>query len=250
MTRIKPLNERLLSKHYQTFFDALRECAQSGVAGDAALAEVILAVTKDRRVAIAAAIAGGRQNDALSEYDSAVRSSWIATELKKVQNAEPLVAKWGGDLGTILAGADMWLRTLFGFGIWKPMKHHTDASSTQRADLYQPIDYPKPDGVISFDRLSSVALSFTNHEEDQPCHLRLADPAVPLAQNLPKYAEPAQRYCPAAVYEIAADAGGAPVFRINAANCIHCKTCEIKDPAQNITWVPPEGGSGPNYVDM
>ncbi|MGH6787041.1 MAG: FAD-binding protein, partial [Novosphingobium sp.] len=118
--------------------------------------------------AIAAALGAGRTHDALDEYDAAVRASWIAKELKLVQNAEPLVAKWGGDVGTVLAGADMWLRTLFGFGVWKPMAHHPDAVATQRADLFQPIKYPKPDGVVSFDRLSSVALSFTNHEEDQP----------------------------------------------------------------------------------
>ncbi|WP_271190553.1 electron transfer flavoprotein-ubiquinone oxidoreductase, partial [Dactylosporangium matsuzakiense] len=148
---------------------------------------------------IAAAIAADRAQDTLQDYDDAVRASWIAKELKLVQNAEPLVAKWGGELGTILAGADMWLRTLFGFGVAKPMKHHTDASSLQRADLYQPTEYPKPDGKISFDRLTSVSFSFTNHEEEQPCHLKLKDPAIPTAVNLPLYAGPEARYCPAGV---------------------------------------------------
>jgi electron-transferring-flavoprotein dehydrogenase len=199
--------------------------------------------------AIAAAIASGREKDALSEYDSAVRSSWIAEELQQVRNAQPLVAKFGDTLGTLLAGADMWLRTL---KIRLPftLGHATDAASTRRADLYQPIAYPKPDGVISFDRLSSVFLSGTNHAEDQPCHLRLEDPAVPEAVNWPLYAGPEARYCPAAVYEWVGVEEGAPRLVINAQNCVHCKTCDIKDPPQNIDWVTPEGGGGPNYPNM
>ena len=199
---------------------------------------------------IAAAIAAGRANDSMGEYDAAVRDSWIAKELKLVQNAEPLVAKWGGDIGTILAGADMWLRTLFGFGVWKPMKHHRDCEAIGRADLYQPINYPKPDGVISFDRLSSVALSFTNHEEDQPCHLQLKDPSIPVEVNLKHYAGPEARYCPAGVYEFLGVEEGNPRLQINAQNCVHCKTCDIKDMTQNINWVTPEGGGGPNYPNM
>jgi len=197
---------------------------------------------------IAAAIAAGRAADSLDDYDAAVRESWIAKELQLVQNAQPMVAKFGGALGTVLAGADMWLRTLFGFGLAKPMQHHTDASETDRADNYQPIQYPKPDGVISFDRLTSVSFSFTNHEEDQPCHLRLKDDTVPTRINLPLFAGPEARYCPAGVYEfVDADV---PRLQINAQNCVHCKTCDIKDPTQNIDWVSPEGGGGPNYPNM
>ena len=199
---------------------------------------------------IVAAVKAGREKDEMGEYDTAVRNSWIATELKKVQNAEPLVAKWGGTWGTIFAGADMWLRTLFGFGLARPMKHHTDASGTQRADLFKPIIYPKPDGVVSFDRLSSVALSFTNHEEDQPCHLVLKDPSVPTRINLPLYAGPEARFCPAGVYEFLGIEDGKPRLQINAQNCVHCKTCDIKDATQNIEWVTPEGGGGPNYPNM
>jgi electron-transferring-flavoprotein dehydrogenase len=200
--------------------------------------------------AIAAAIAAGHEKTELSEYDASVRSSWIAKELKLVQNAEPLVAKWGGDIGTLLAGTDMWLRTLVGFGIAKPMIHHTDAGETQRADLYKPIAYPKPDGVFSFDRLTSVSYSFTNHEEDQPCHLVLKDPTVPTRINLPIFAGPEARYCPAGVYEYVGVEEGAPRLQINAQNCVHCKTCDIKDMTQNIEWVAPEGGGGPNYPNM
>ena len=112
------------------------------------------------------------------------------------------------------------------------------------------IDYPKPDGILTFDRLTNLSFSGTNHEEDQPVHLKLADPAIPITVNLPEYAEPAQRYCPAGVYEIVRDAAGLPRFQINAQNCVHCKTCDIKDPSQNITWVCPEGGGGPNYAGM
>ncbi|WP_062342053.1 electron transfer flavoprotein-ubiquinone oxidoreductase [Novosphingobium sp. CCH12-A3] len=199
---------------------------------------------------IAAAMAAGREKDDMVEYDAAVRESWIAKELKKVQNAQPLVAKFGGELGTVLAGADMWLRTIGGFGIWKPMKHHRDSEATQRADLYKPIAYPKPDGVITFDRLTSVSFSYTNHEEDQPSHLVLKDPTVPTRINLPLYAGPEQRYCPAGVYEYVGVEEGNPRLQINAQNCVHCKTCDIKDMTQNIEWVTPEGGGGPNYPNM
>ncbi|MEO0063358.1 MAG: hypothetical protein RLZZ08_1918 [Pseudomonadota bacterium] len=198
---------------------------------------------------IATAIADGAEKTELSQYDAAVRSSWIADELKLVKNAQPAVAKFGGAIGTVLAGADMWMRTLK-IGLPITMKHHTDAANTGRADLFRPIAYPKPDGVISFDRLSSVFLSNTNHEEDQPCHLRLTDPAVPVAVNLPIYAGPEARYCPAGVYEFVGVDEGAPRLQINAQNCVHCKTCDIKDPTQNIEWVTPEGGGGPNYPNM
>jgi len=199
--------------------------------------------------AAAAAIKAGRAQDSLSEYDQALRDSWIATELKLVQNAEPLVAKFGGALGTVLAGADLWMRTLK-IGLPITMKHHPDNEALQRADLFKPIDYPKPDGVISFDRLSSVFLSNTNHEEDQPSHLVLKDPDIPVNYNLPVYAGPSQRYCPAGVYEFTGVEEGNPEFVINAQNCVHCKTCDIKDPLQNIEWTVPEGGGGPNYPNM
>lgn len=198
---------------------------------------------------IAAAISAGREKDSLGEYDDAVRSSWIAEELKKVKNAQPAVAKFGGALGMAIAGIDMWMRTLK-IGLPITMKHHTDASATLRADFYKPIDYPKPDGVISFDRLTSVSFSFTNHEEDQPCHLQLKDPSVPVDVNLPIYAGPEARYCPAGVYEFVGEEEGKPELVINAQNCVHCKTCDIKDPTQNIEWVTPEGGGGPNYPNM
>jgi Dehydrogenases (flavoproteins) len=199
--------------------------------------------------AVAAAIAAGRANDELAEYDAAVRTSWIADELKLVRNAQPLVARFGGALGTLLAGIDMWLRTLK-VRLPVTLGHHTDAESTRRADLYEPIVYPKPDGLVSFDRLSSVFLSGTNHEEDQPCHLQLKDPAVPLKVNWPLYAGPERLYCPAAVYEWVGVEEGNPRLVINAQNCVHCKTCDIKDPPQNIEWVTPEGGGGPNYPNM
>jgi electron-transferring-flavoprotein dehydrogenase len=199
---------------------------------------------------IAAAIGAGREADALQEYDAAVRSSWIAKELKLVQNAEPLAAKFNGDMfGSALANIDMWMRYLK-LGLPISMKHHTDASAIQRADLYQPIKYPKPDNVVSFDRLSSVFLSSTNHEEDQPCHLKLKNPAIPTEVNLPLYAGPEARYCPAGVYEFVGVEEGVPRLQINAQNCVHCKTCDIKDPTQNIEWVTPEGGGGPNYPNM
>jgi electron-transferring-flavoprotein dehydrogenase len=198
---------------------------------------------------IAAAIAAGREHDEVTEYQANLNESWIAKELKLVKNAEPAVAKFGDDYGTVLAGADMWMRTL-GIGLPITMKHHADNESIGRKDLYKPIDYPKPDGVISFDRLSSVFLSNTNHEEDQPCHLQLKNPEVPIKVNLALYDAPEQRYCPAGVYEIVGQEDNAPRLQINAQNCVHCKTCDIKDPTQNINWVTPEGGGGPNYPNM
>jgi electron-transferring-flavoprotein dehydrogenase len=199
--------------------------------------------------ALAEAIAAGREQDEVTSYQDNLNASWIAKELKLVQNAQPAIAKFGGAYGTILAGLDMWMRTLK-IGLPIAMKHHTDASALQRKDIHRPITYPKPDGVISFDRLSSVFLSNTNHEEDQPCHLMLKDPSVPTTINLPLYDEPAQRYCPAGVYEIVGAEAGEPRLQINAQNCVHCKTCDIKDPTQNIEWVTPEGGGGPNYPNM
>jgi electron-transferring-flavoprotein dehydrogenase len=196
-----------------------------------------------------AAIAAGRSNDEIRDYQDAVNESWIAAELKLVQNAEPAVAKFGNWAGTMISGADMWMRTLK-IGLPVAMKHHADHEEIERKDLYQPIGYPKPDGIYSFDRLSSVFLSNTNHEEDQPCHLTLKDPDVPITVNLALYDAPEQRYCPAGVYEIVGQEEGVPRLQINAQNCVHCKTCDIKDPTQNINWITPEGGGGPNYPNM
>jgi electron-transferring-flavoprotein dehydrogenase len=196
-----------------------------------------------------AAIQADRTSDELTSYGEAVRSSWIAEELKIVRNAEPAISKFGGTLGTLIAGVDMWMRTLK-IGLPFTMKHKPDAEKLWHKDACQKIAYPKPDGVISFDRLSSVFLSNTNHEEDQPVHLQLKDPSIPISYNLPLYDEPAQRYCPAGVYEVVGVEEGAPRFQINAQNCVHCKTCDIKDPTQNINWVVPEGGGGPNYPNM
>ena len=194
------------------------------------------------------AIAADRSNDSLQAYEDALHSSWVADELKKVRNVEPMVARFGGTLGTILAGTDMWMRTLK-IGLPFTMKHHPDNETLWRRDMVKPIAYPKPDGVISFDRLSSVFLSNTNHEEDQPIHLTLKDASIPVEVNLDQYDGPEQRYCPAGVYEFVEE-GGRPRLQINAQNCVHCKTCDIKDPTQNINWVVPEGGGGPNYPNM
>ncbi|PZT87918.1 MAG: electron transfer flavoprotein-ubiquinone oxidoreductase [Citromicrobium sp.] len=198
---------------------------------------------------VAAAIAGGTEHSELMEYDTAVRESWIATELKKVKNAQPAVAKFGGDLGTIIAGIDMWMRQLK-IGLPVTMKHHRDHEVIQRADLHRPIAYPKPDGVLSFDRLTSVSYSYTNHAEDQPCHLIVKDMELQRASELEVFAGPSTRYCPAGVYEWVSEDGEEPKFVINSQNCVHCKTCDIKDPNQNIEWTTPEGGGGPNYPNM
>jgi electron-transferring-flavoprotein dehydrogenase len=199
------------------------------------------------------AIAAGREGDALIEYEAAFEKSWVAKELKVVRNAKPLLGKLGTALGGAVGMFDMWCTHLFGgFSFFGTLKHDkTDAASTGLAKDYKPLVYPKPDGVISFDKLSSVFLSATNHEEDQPAHLKLKDPSIPIDVNLPKYGEPARLYCPAGVYEVLYDEQGAnPKFQINAQNCVHCKTCDIKDPSQNIVWTTPEGGGGPNYPNM
>ena len=200
-----------------------------------------------------AALAAGRAGDELTEYEAAYKKSWVAKELKLVRNAKPLLSKFGTTLGGALAMFDMWFGTVFGgFSLFGTLKHtKTDAASTEEASKHKPIVYPKPDGVLSFDKLSSVFLSSTNHEEDQPAHLKLKDPKVPIEINLPRYGEPARLYCPAGVYEVLYDAAGKnPRFQINAQNCVHCKTCDIKDPSQNIVWTTPEGGGGPNYPNM
>ncbi len=198
------------------------------------------------------ALQAGRGGDVLSAYETAYEKSWVHHDLKLVRNAKPLWSRYGTVLGgLLLTGIDLWINSLTGG--WSPfgtLKHgKTDAASTGFAKDFAPIDYPKPDGVLSFDKLSSVYVSNTNHDEDQPSHLKLRDPSIPINVNLPLYAEPAQRYCPAGVYEVV-EKQGAPVFVINAQNCVHCKTCDIKDPSQNIDWAPPEGGGGPNYPNM
>jgi electron-transferring-flavoprotein dehydrogenase len=200
--------------------------------------------------AAAAAIAAGRTGDELSGYESTVRSGPIGKDLKRVRNVKPLWSKYGLVASLGLGGFDMWTNNLLGFSLLGTLKHgKTDAAATGLAKDHKPIDYPKPDGVISFDRLTNVAFSFTNHEESQPAHLTLKDASVPISVNLPKYAEPAQRYCPAGVYEVLGE-GAEATFRINFQNCVHCKTCDIKDPSQNIVWVTPQGGDGPNYPNM
>jgi len=199
--------------------------------------------------AVFAAIEVGRARDVLEAYPAAVQASAMTAELKKVRNVKPLWSRFGTRLGVMLGGIDMWLNTIFPF-LGHTLKHKKpDYATLTKASEAKPIEYEKPDGVITFDILSSVFLSGTNHEEDQPVHLKLADPSIPIERNLPEYAEPAQRYCPALVYEVV-EQGGRTLFQINAQNCVHCKTCDVKDPAQNITWVPPEGGGGPNYANM
>ena len=198
---------------------------------------------------VAAAIAEGHEHTELMEYDANLRDSWIAKELKLVQNAQPAVAKWGEDIGTVLAGIDMWMRTLK-IGLPISMKHHRDHEMLERADLHTPIAYPKPDGVLSFDKLTNVSFSYTNHAEDQPVHLKVLDRELQRESELGEYAGPSNRYCPAGVYEWIVEDGKEPKFQINAQNCVHCKTCDIKDPNQNIEWTTPEGGGGPNYPNM
>ncbi|PIE12668.1 MAG: electron transfer flavoprotein-ubiquinone oxidoreductase [Rhodobacterales bacterium] len=198
-----------------------------------------------------AAIKEGRSGDELTAYETELRSGEIAKDLKPVRNVKPIWSKLGMFPALMLGGFDMWVANLTGWnplGTWKHGK--SDADCTQPAAGFKPIDYPKPDGKISFDRLTNVSFSATNHEETQPCHLKLADPDLPISVNLPVYDEPAQRYCPAGVYEVIAEDGAEPRFQVNFQNCVHCKTCDIKDPGQNITWTTPQGGDGPNYPNM
>ncbi|GAA4109362.1 electron transfer flavoprotein-ubiquinone oxidoreductase [Aminobacter aganoensis] len=209
---------------------------------------------------VADAIAAGRANDELVAYEAAWRSTDIGKDLKKVRNVKPLWSRFGTILGVGLGGLDMWLNTLFGVSPFGTLKHgKTDAQSLEPAAKHSKIDYPKPDGVLTFDRLSSVFLSNTNHEENQPVHLQVRDMELQKRSEYGVFAGPSSRYCPAGVYEwvdadgnsIAGDPGHADAkFVINAQNCVHCKTCDIKDPNQNINWVPPQGGEGPVYPNM
>jgi electron-transferring-flavoprotein dehydrogenase len=195
------------------------------------------------------AIAADRSADKLEAYPKALRSSWVDKELRLVRNAQPAVSRWGGLLGTLYAGFDMWLGQL-GLRLPWTLKHHADHTRLKPKKDARPIAYPKADGLLTFDRLSSVFVSNTNHEENQPVHLTLKDAAVPTDINLPVYDGPEQRYCPAGVYEFVDGGDGKQRLQINAQNCVHCKTCDIKDPTQNINWVTPEGGGGPNYPNM
>jgi electron-transferring-flavoprotein dehydrogenase len=185
----------------------------------------------------------------LHAYPEKIRSSWLWKDLYKVRNIKPALSAWGNIGGTLYGGVDMWLHSL---GITLPwtLKHkQADHETLVAAKDAQPINYPAPDGKITFDRLASIYLANIQHEEDQPVHLQLADTTIPIATNLALYAAPEQRYCPAGVYEII-EKDKTSRLQINAANCIHCKACDIKDPTQNITWVPPQGGSGPYYEAM
>jgi electron-transferring-flavoprotein dehydrogenase len=199
-----------------------------------------------------AAVADGRQGDELKAYAEAFEKSWVAKELKKVRNAKPLWSRFGTVIGIGLTGFDLWCTTLLGgFSFFGTLKHgKTDAASLEPAAKHKKIAYPKPDGVLSFDRLTSVAFSFTNHGEDQPPHLKVKDLELQKKSELGVYGGPSNRYCPAGVYEWVDDGKGDKRFQINAQNCVHCKTCDIKDPNQNINWTTPEGGGGPNYPNM
>ncbi|TAU67420.1 electron transfer flavoprotein-ubiquinone oxidoreductase [Rhizobium ruizarguesonis] len=199
---------------------------------------------------IAAAITAGRSHDDVIEVENEWRKGDIGRDLKRVRNVKPLWSKFGTALGVALGGLDMWTNQLLGFSFFGTLKHgKTDAQSLEPASQHKPIAYPKPDGVLTFDRLSSVFLSNTNHEEDQPVHLQVKDMNLQKSSEHDIYAGPSTRYCPAGVYEWV-EKDGKDVFVINAQNCVHCKTCDIKDPNQNINWVPPQGGEGPVYPNM
>lgn len=197
------------------------------------------------------AIGEGRSGDVLTEYEEAYEASSVHNELKTVRNVKPLLSKFGTILGTGLGGVEMWLNQILGWSPFGTMSHSkTDAASLKPASKFKPIDYPKPDGVISFDKLTNVSFTNTYHGEDQPCHLRVLDPELQKTSELGVYDGPSARYCPAGVYEWVEEANGEKKFQINSQNCIHCKTCDIKDPNQNIVWETPEGGGGPAYPNM
>ena len=197
------------------------------------------------------AIKNDRFGDLLSDYDLKLKTEAVGKDLKKVRNVAPLNARFGPLGGLILGGFDMWFQTLFRFSLFGSLKHgKSDAQSTESASKHKEIKYPKPDGSISFDRLTNVSFSMTNHEENQPCHLHLNNPEIPISVNLPQFSEPAQRYCPAGVYEVVQTEEKTARFVVNFQNCVHCKTCDIKDPSQNINWMTPQGGDGPNYPNM
>jgi electron-transferring-flavoprotein dehydrogenase len=197
------------------------------------------------------AIKDNRSGDLLSDYDIKLKVEAVGKDLKKVRNVAPLNARFGPLGGLILGGFDMWFQTLFKFSLLGSLKHgKSDAEATESAEKHEEIKYPKPDGSISFDRLTNVSFAMTNHEENQPCHLQLSNPDIPISVNLPKFSEPAQRYCPAGVYEVVQSEESTARFVINFQNCVHCKTCDIKDPSQNINWMTPQGGDGPNYPNM
>ena len=203
---------------------------------------------------LSVALEAGRSHDEVVEIENEWRAGDIGKDLKKVRNVKPLWSRFGTAIGVGLGGLDMWTNELFGFSFFGTLKHgKPDYATLKPLAEVKPIVYPKPDGKLSFDKLSSVFLSNTNHEEDQPVHLKLKDPSIPISKNLPEYGEPARLYCPAGVYEVVyQDEANMrdPKFVINAQNCVHCKTCDIKDPSQNINWTCPEGGGGPNYANM
>jgi len=200
---------------------------------------------------IAAALKAGRAGDEVTAYPEAFERSWLHDELKAARNFKAWYKK-GNAVGTMMAGIEHWLLPKLGLKSppWTIRNRTPDHARLHAASQVEPIRYPRPDGVLTFDRLSSVFMSNTNHEENQPAHLTLKDPSVPVAVNLETYAGPESRYCPAGVYEFVAAEGGGEKLQINAQNCVHCKTCDIKDPTQNIVWVTPEGGGGPNYAGM
>jgi electron-transferring-flavoprotein dehydrogenase len=198
-----------------------------------------------------AAIGEGRQGDTLATYDTEIKTGPIAKDLRRVRNVKPLWSKYGLLASLTLGGFDMWTNNLFGLSLFGTLKHgKSDAEATGLASDHKDITYPKPDGKLSFDRLTNVSFAMTNHEEGQPAHLKLLDSTVPVGVNLPKFAGPSARYCPAGVYEFVEEAGKDTRFVINFQNCVHCKTCDIKDPSQNINWTVPQGGDGPNYPNM
>ncbi|WP_417279202.1 electron transfer flavoprotein-ubiquinone oxidoreductase [Celeribacter sp.] len=198
-----------------------------------------------------AAIQEGRSGDTLGGYETELRTGAVGKDLKRVRNVKPLWSKFGLTASLALGGFDMWTNQIFGGSLFGTVKHgKTDAQSTGKAEKFKPIDYPKPDGVISFDRLTNVSFAATNHEESQPCHLKLKDPQVAIDVDYKEFGGPSARYCPAGVYEYLTEEGEEPKFVINFQNCVHCKTCDIKETSQNITWTVPQGGDGPNYPNM